>query len=121
MDIVQKLSESCFCEGRGCDLCEATREILKLRESLVDSGSALLACEMRLNAALARAREPNCLTCAQFNQGVCLLRLYHGVMCAEGDHYAEVKPMRLYERSGEDSAAVSEMLAARRAEGEQGG
>lgn len=121
MDIVQKLSESCFCEGRGCDLCEATREILKLRESLVDSGSALLACEMRLNAALAREREPNCLTCAQFNQGVCLLRLYHGVMCAEGDHYAEVKPMRLYERSGEDSAAVSEMLAARRAEGEQGG
>lgn len=121
MDIVQKLSESCFCEGRGCDLCEAAREIFKLRESLVDSGSALLACEMRLNAALAREREPNCLTCAQFNQGACLLRLYHGVMCVEGDHYAEVKPMRLYERSGEDSAAVSEMLAARRAEGEQGG
>ena len=34
MDIVKQLRESCFCEGRGCELCRAADEIERLRAEL---------------------------------------------------------------------------------------
>lgn len=34
MDIAKTLRESCFCEGRGCELCRAADEIERLRAEL---------------------------------------------------------------------------------------
>ena len=34
MDIAKTLRESCFCEGRGCELCRAADEIERLRVEL---------------------------------------------------------------------------------------
>ena len=33
-DITRQLRESCFCEGRGCELCRAADEIDRLRAEL---------------------------------------------------------------------------------------
>ena len=35
MDIAKTLSESCFCDGRGCELCRAADEIDRLRAELI--------------------------------------------------------------------------------------
>jgi hypothetical protein len=37
MDITRQLRESCFCEGRGCELCRAADEIERLRAELSDA------------------------------------------------------------------------------------
>ena len=36
MDIAKTLRESCFCEGRGCELCRAADEIDRLRAELAE-------------------------------------------------------------------------------------
>ena len=36
MDIAKTLRESCFCEGRGCELCRAADEINRLRAELAE-------------------------------------------------------------------------------------
>lgn len=41
MDIAKTLRESCFCEGRGCELCRAADEIERLRAELAECISAL--------------------------------------------------------------------------------
>lgn len=35
-DITRQLRESCFCEGRGCELCRAADEIDRLRAELAE-------------------------------------------------------------------------------------
>lgn len=36
-DITRQLRESCFCEGRGCELCRAADEIDRLRAELAEA------------------------------------------------------------------------------------
>ena len=80
MDIAKTLRESCFCEGRGCELCRAADEIDRLR------------------AELAEAKRIDCRSCFWFGEiSRSCLSPGGGKACGGSGIKYVSRPVRLYE------------------------
>lgn len=100
MDIAKTLRESCFCEGRGCELCRAADEIERLRAELATTAEEFrraVDALVTLRAELAELRKPDCFRCAYWFACRTLIK----DDCGGGDKFVPKRdPVRLYEKEG---------------------
>jgi len=99
-DITRQLRESCFCEGRGCELCRAADEIDRLRAELATTAEEFrraVDALVTLRAELAELRKPDCFRCAYWFACRTLIK----DDCGGGDKFVPKRdPVRLYEKEG---------------------